>query len=136
MEKLKTWISAARLRTLPLSISGILMGTAFGALNGEFDWTIFSLALATTLGLQILSNFANDYGDGVKGTDNHERLGPQRAIQSGIISDKELKLGIYITSIITLILAVLLIVHVFQADELIFAFLFFGLGILAGKFIS
>lgn len=131
MEKLRMWISAARLRTLPLSISGILMGTAFASLENEFNWPVFLLALATTLGLQILSNFANDYGDGIKGTDNDERLGPQRAIQSGIISDRELKTGLYITSIITLGLAITLIAVVFESHELFYAFLFFVLGLLA-----
>ncbi len=52
-------------------------------------WTIFALAMLTTLGLQILSNFANDYGDGTKGTDNADRIGPRRAIQSGAISPSD-----------------------------------------------
>jgi 1,4-dihydroxy-2-naphthoate octaprenyltransferase len=42
-----------------------------------FNWRIFSFAIITTLGLQILSNFANDYGDGIKGTDNEDRVGPK-----------------------------------------------------------
>ena len=57
-----------------------------------FNYTILIFALITTVGLQVLSNFANDYGDGVKGTDNLERVGPMRAIQSGIISDKEISI--------------------------------------------
>jgi len=109
MSKTAAWISAARLRTLPLSISGILVGTALALPSDQFDISIFWLAIATTLGLQILSNFANDYGDGVKGTDNDERIGPMRALQSGVISDKEMKKGIILTAIITAILALSLI---------------------------
>ena len=70
-----------RLRTLPLSVSGIITGSAMAYKAGKFDLSIFILAILTTLGFQILSNFANDYGDGVKGTDNHERIGPKRAMK-------------------------------------------------------
>jgi 1,4-dihydroxy-2-naphthoate octaprenyltransferase len=61
-----------------------------------FNWRIFSFAIITTLGLQILSNFANDYGDGIKGTDNEDRVA-KRAIQSGVITPKEMKGAIIIT---------------------------------------
>src|SRR5660397_87745 len=80
MGKFNSWVNAARLRTLPLSISGILVGTVLAAYQGYFNIAVFSLALGTTLGLQILSNFANDYGDGMKGTDNENRVGPARAL--------------------------------------------------------
>ena len=69
MTKVNAWLNAARLRTLPLSISGILVGTAIAASQGAVNTGIFILALCTTIGLQVTSNFANDYGDGVKGTD-------------------------------------------------------------------
>ncbi|SHF86746.1 1,4-dihydroxy-2-naphthoate prenyltransferase [Salegentibacter echinorum] len=129
MIKVKSWISAARLRTLPLSVSGIIVGTSIAVKQGVFDISIFSLALATTLGLQILSNFANDYGDGVKGTDNEERVGPQRALQSGLITHKEMLGGIIITAAITLLLAVLLIYAAFGKENLVHTLLFFFLGI-------
>ncbi|WP_127844888.1 1,4-dihydroxy-2-naphthoate octaprenyltransferase [Psychroflexus aestuariivivens] len=129
MKKITAWISAARLRTLPLSISGILTGSATALLSNNFNSSIFFLALATTLGLQILSNFANDYGDGVKGTDNDERLGPVRALQSGAITDKEMKVGMIITSIITLILAICLIYISFGKNEFLYSLLFLALGI-------
>ncbi len=115
--KLKTWISAARLRTLPLSISGILVGSGVAISKEIFDWEVFIYALFTTLGLQILSNFANDYGDGVKGTDNDSRTGPLRALQSGLISAKEMKTGMLITSIITMIFAILLIHAAFGTNN-------------------
>ena len=131
MTKFKAWISAARLRTLPLSIAGIITASAAALQAGYFSSTIFSLALLTTLGFQILSNFANDYGDGVKGTDNHERVGPARAMQSGLLSATELKSGIVITAIISLILACSLIYVAFGSENIIYTLLFFLLGITA-----
>ena len=83
---MKHWVEAARVRTLPLSVSGIIVGSFYAMSQGMFNWNIVVFALLTTLGLQILSNFANDYGDGVKGTDNKDRVGPMRAIQSSVIS--------------------------------------------------
>ncbi|CAM4254095.1 1,4-dihydroxy-2-naphthoate polyprenyltransferase [Gillisia limnaea] len=131
MGNFSSWINAARLRTLPLSISGIIVGTTIAVQQGYFNIVIFSLALCTTLGLQILSNLANDYGDGVKGTDNENRIGPARAIQSGLISAKEMKQGIWITAIATMILAVLLIYVAFGNENFIPALVFFALGLAA-----
>lgn len=131
MAKFDTWISAARLRTLPLSISGIIVGSSIAVAQDDFNAVIFSLALATTLGLQILSNFANDYGDFVKGTDNEERVGPQRALQSGMISRREMYGGMIITAIITLIFAVLLIYVAFGGRSVLYGFIFLLLGLAA-----
>jgi 1,4-dihydroxy-2-naphthoate octaprenyltransferase len=128
---IKHWIEAARLRTLPLSVSGIILGSFYAMSQSYFNWKIFFLAIATTLGLQILSNFANDYGDGVKGTDNDDRIGPKRAIQSGVISAKQMKKAVVLTAYITLILAVLLIYFSFKKEYLIYSLLFLGLGIVA-----
>lgn len=128
MAKFNTWVSAARLRTLPLSISGILVGTSIAAQQGEFVTVIFIFALATTLGLQILSNFANDYGDFVKGTDNEERVGPQRALQSGMITKKEMYWGMIATAVITFLLALILIYVAFGSKSLFYALIFIVLG--------
>ncbi|MDC3351922.1 1,4-dihydroxy-2-naphthoate octaprenyltransferase [Crocinitomicaceae bacterium] len=131
-----------RLRTLPLSFSVIIMGSAFAweLLNflskildptKYFNWTIFTFLLLTTLFLQILSNLANDYGDAVKGTDNDNRVGPERAIQSGIITAKEMKNGIIITSILSLVSGLYLLYLTF-GDILNLKFiLFLVLGLLA-----
>ncbi|HPJ62975.1 MAG TPA: 1,4-dihydroxy-2-naphthoate octaprenyltransferase, partial [Lentimicrobium sp.] len=73
-EKYKAWVHAARPRTLPLAFSSSLMGSFVAWHDGIFSWTVFSLALLTTLFLQILSNLANDYGDSVNGADNPERV--------------------------------------------------------------
>lgn len=106
---IKAWLHAARLRTLPLSLSGIIVGTALAALLGVFDGLIFSLALLTTIGFQVLSNFANDLGDSQKGTDNANRVGPARAIQSGQISAAQMKKGIWVVGFISLLSALFLI---------------------------
>ncbi|MFN4028118.1 MAG: 1,4-dihydroxy-2-naphthoate octaprenyltransferase [Flavobacterium sp.] len=128
---MKHWVEAARVRTLPLSVSGIIVGSFYAMSQGMFNWNIVVFALLTTLGLQILSNFANDYGDGVKGTDNQDRVGPMRAIQSGVISPAAMKKAMVLTSVITLLFAVLLIYFAFKDHYLLYSFIFFVLGILA-----
>jgi len=131
MPTLKSWLLAARLRTLPLSISGILMGTGMALRDDFFNWTIFILALITTLGFQILSNFANDYGDGVKGTDNEDRIGPARTLQSGLLSPADLKRGMWFMALFTLIVAICLIYTAFGSAHFILSLIFFFLGLAA-----
>lgn len=136
---MKHWIEAARLRTLPLSVSGIIVGSMYALRPTDnietptevFSWAIFGFALLTTLGLQILSNFANDYGDGVKGTDNEDRVGPKRAIQSGVITPQAMKKALVITSILTLISSVLLIYTAFGESNIVYSLFYLALGILA-----
>lgn len=128
---MKHWVEAARVRTLPLSVSGIIVGSFYAMSQGMFNWKIVVFALLTTLGLQILSNFANDYGDGVKGTDNEDRVGPKRAIQSGLITPQAMKKAMIITALITLIFAVLLIYFAFKESYLLYSFVFLVLGVLA-----
>ncbi|MBA3985828.1 MAG: 1,4-dihydroxy-2-naphthoate octaprenyltransferase [Flavobacteriales bacterium] len=129
MPSIKSWFLAARLRTLPLSLSGILVGTSMAIKENLFDTSIFVLAILTTVGFQVLSNFANDYGDGVKGTDNEDRVGPKRAMQSGLLTDKDLKKGITITIVTTLILTGALIYVAFGSQNFGYSILFFLLGI-------
>lgn len=128
---MKHWIKAARLRTLPLSVSGILVGSFYAMSQTHFNWKILGFALLTTIGLQVLSNFANDYGDGVKGTDNNDRIGPARAVQSGLISPKQMKNGMFLTAFFTFICAVLLIYVSFKDKYLLYSLLFLCLGIIA-----
>ncbi len=125
----KAFIQAARLRTLPLSLSGIITGSFLAYANGYFDWKICTLALVTTIGFQVLSNFANDYGDGVKGTDNADRIGPERALQSGAITPKQMLNAIKVTGVITFIIALLLIYISFGKENVIYVFLFLVFGI-------
>ncbi|MGL2986863.1 1,4-dihydroxy-2-naphthoate polyprenyltransferase [Flavobacterium sp. RSSA_27] len=137
---MKHWIQAARLRTLPLSVSGIIVGSMYALSHPTdyvltptevFNWSILGFALLTTLGLQVLSNFANDYGDGVKGTDNEDRIGPKRAIQSGVISAPAMKRAIIITSILTLLSAITLIYIAFGDTNFMYSLFYLVLGVLA-----
>lgn len=131
MGNTKAWVQAARLRTLPLSLSGIIVGTGLAVMEGRFDLILFILALLTTVGFQVTSNFANDYGDGVKGTDNEDRIGPARAIQSGSITRSSLKKGIIISIIISMMIALALIYLAFGLENFIYIVLFFVLGLLS-----
>ena len=112
--KIKYWIQAARLRTLPLAFSCILLSSSLVLVNnGNISFKILFLTLSTTLLLQILSNFANDYGDALKNTDKNKK-GEQRMVQSGKISKSQMKLAIQILSIVTFIVGLLLILVVFK----------------------
>jgi 1,4-dihydroxy-2-naphthoate polyprenyltransferase len=137
---MKHWIEAARLRTLPLSVSGIIVGSMYALANPTddvltptevFNWKLFAFAIITTLGLQILSNFANDYGDGMKGTDNEDRVGPKRTIQSGVITPQAMKSAIILTSALTLLSAIYLIYLAFGAHNLGYSLFYLILGIAA-----
>lgn len=130
MSKTKAWVSAFRLRTLPLSISGILMGSFIAKLNGYWNTSIFILALSTTLLFQIISNLANDLGDSLKGTDNDDRVGPTRAVQSGEISTQQMKIAVIIFSIFSLISAAVLIYLGTQHLSQNVLFLYAGLALL------
>ena len=122
------WIKAFRLRTLPLSLSTILMGSALAIYEGHFQLKICVATILTTLFLQILSNLANDYGDGIKGTDNSDRLGPERALQSGKISPKQMKVAIIIFALLSLISGLYLILFAVEFNNY-YQFLFLLLGI-------
>lgn len=128
MSRASVWISAMRLRTLPLSISGIILAGCLAAYKNVFDGLLFTLAILTTLSLQILSNLANDYGDGVKGTDNDDRIGPERAIQSGEISPKQMKRAITLNIVITAILVLGMIFYAFSSKYLLYIIAFIILG--------
>ncbi|GIJ97675.1 1,4-dihydroxy-2-naphthoate octaprenyltransferase [Capnocytophaga stomatis] len=128
--KLRTYIKAARLRTLPLSVSGIIMGSALAFRAGYFRWEVFLLALLTTILFQVLSNFANDYGDGVKGTDNANRVGPERALQSGKVTRKQMKSVVMVTALLSVLSAIALIYVSFGKENLLYTLIFFALGVL------
>ncbi len=128
MADIKVWLSAMRLRTLPLSVSGIIIGACFGYYNGAFDWMVLTIAILLTIGLQILSNLANDYGDGVKGTDNKNRVGPERAIQSGQIKEYQMIDAIRKNILIVIFLTVALIFAAFGTKNFLYGFLFLILG--------
>ena len=129
---MKKWIQAARLRTLPLSVSGIIMGMACAFPTSHQHknfYFIFGLCLITTLFLQVLSNYANDYGDAMKGTDNEHRVGPKRAVQSGAITAPQMKKGIIVTSFLALLSSILVIYIAFGKEHFLYALGYLALGI-------
>ncbi len=128
---MKKWINAFRLRTLPLAFSCIIMGSGLAYATGQFNLTVFILALITTLFLQILSNLANDYGDFVKGTDNDERVGPDRTMQSGLITKPEMVRIMWVIALLCSIFGVWLIYEGTNGLDLLKAGVFAILGITA-----
>ena len=129
--KTQAWIHAFRLRTLPLALSSIILASMLAAAHQSFSWAITILAAVTTLLLQILSNLSNDYGDSSHGTDNNERVGPVRAIQSGIISPEEMKQMVYIFAGLAFLSGILLILRGTHHLEMSYGFLFLMLGVSA-----
>jgi 1,4-dihydroxy-2-naphthoate polyprenyltransferase len=131
MAALSHWIQAFRLRTLPLALSSIGMAGFLAADQYTFNTTVFVGCVLTTLFLQILSNLANDYGDFMNGADSNDRVGPQRAVQSGAISITQMKMAIVVFGILSLLSGIGLL---YQVKELLSVQLlvgFFVLGILA-----
>ena len=95
---MNAWLHAFRLRTLPLAVSSILVGSSLAWYGRRavmhydaFSPSVLVLALLTAVLLQILSNLANDLGDHEHGTDNADRVGPRRAVQSGVLSPATMK---------------------------------------------
>ena len=133
---MKDWISAARLRTLPLSMSGIILGSFIARWRilengGTWDWTIFAMALVVTLLYQILSNFANDYGDGIRGTDQlRVSEAEQRAVASGRITATQMRNAVILFSVLSLVATIVLLYLAFFKENLMNEFYtFVGLGV-------
>lgn len=124
----QAWISALRLRTLPLAVSGIAAGSALSAHLGYKNTLISVLCLATAAALQILSNLANDYGDFTRGTDNNQRVGPERALQSGRIRPAAMLRAIWFSGVVSAVLALSVIALAFPAQQWLEAILFVALG--------
>ena len=123
---IKMWIETARPKTLPLALATILTGSALAYRAGHFHWGITILCLLTTLFLQVLSNFANDYGDHQKGSDTAERIGPLRGIQQGAISAAQLKKGLYVMIALSFLCGALLIGIAYQNVSDLIAFSLLG----------
>ena len=128
---LKPWIHAARLRTLPLALSGSILGSFLAAADEVFRWNIFLLSALTSLLLQVLSNLANDYGDFTKGTDNHERIGPDRMVSTGAITPRQMVWGIVIVSLLALVSGILLIIKGFPDGNVLLKLVYLILGLAA-----
>ena len=125
------WIKAFRLRTLPLALSFILMLVFVAYQEGFSRWYVMTLPVFTITLLQILSNLANDYGDFTKGTDNENRLGPERSLQSGSISEKGMKNAIILFVILSLLSGITLVLRSFGLENVLKSLLFIAIGIFA-----
>lgn len=116
MDNAKAWLSAFRLRTLPLSLSCIGMAAFLAAAAGKFNGLLFFLCCLTTIFLQILSNLANDYGDSINGADHEGRKGPQRAVQSGAISASQMRNAVVLFAVLCLLSGIGLLLIAFGLD--------------------
>ncbi len=130
MAAFKSWINAFRLRTLPLAMASILTGSFLAVGKGVYNGWVIAFSILTTLFLQILSNLANDYGDGVKGTDNENRIGPKRTVQSGEITHEQMKKAIIIFASLSLVSGIILLYFAF-GENFVPALIFFVIGIAA-----
>ena len=99
------WIAGARPKTLPAAIAPVLVGTAFAGYNASILHTF--LALIVALALQVGVNYANDYSDGIKGTDA-DRVGPMRLVGSGAATAKDVKSAAFISFAIAAIAGLIL----------------------------
>lgn len=131
MATAKSWIKAARPRTLPLALSGILMGCGLAWFYDAVQAAVSVLAIVTATCIQVFSNFANDYGDSQRGTDNEFRLGPTRTVQSGEISKKEMETGMFVVGGLSFLLGIWLVFLGTWSSSKTAFFSFIGLGILS-----
>lgn len=127
----KAWLEAFRLRTLPLALSSVIMGTAIAIRTQDVDWIVFTLCFSTTIFLQILSNLANDYGDSQNGADHEGRTGPLRMVQAGFITANAMKKMMLFFVLLSLFSGISLLFYVFGTAKLLYLVTFLVLGILA-----
>lgn len=126
---MRKYIQSFRLRTLPLSISGIILGTAIA--YPKIDVWVFILAILTTLSLQILSNLANELGDARHGTDEQQEGRVAYGLQAGAISEQQMVRCIVVFSFLSAIFGVLLIYSSFGTLFALYPLIFLLLGLLA-----
>lgn len=103
------WVEAARPRTLPASVSPVLLGCSLAYYDGMFDIAPAVLCFLVALFAQIASNFANDYFDFKKEADREDRLGPERAVAQGWITPKAMLAGTFVTLGLACLFGLLLI---------------------------
>lgn len=89
------WVAGARVRTLPNSVAPVIVGAGAAAALGEFNWWASVLALVVSLALQVGVNYANDYSDGIRGTDD-KRVGPLRLVASGVAPAAQVRLAAFV----------------------------------------
>lgn len=122
---IRAWANACRPKTLPLACMAILVGSSLALASDSFSWPVLLLALLTACLLQALSNLANDYGDGMRGVDNAQRLGPVRALQSGALSSRHLQLSLFVVAALCIVsgLALVRVARLDSSSLLLFALL-------------
>lgn len=114
-KKLSAYVASCRLRTLPLSVAGILSGTLLACAEDEFHALRFVLAVVTVLLLQILSNVANELGDTLHGTDRDDRKGMTYSLQSGALTVADLRRLIVWLVVLSAVSGVALVASSFNA---------------------
>lgn len=124
----KVWLAAARPRTLALAVASTGLGLFLAAAGGLFQGLLAALTVLTAILLQILSNLANDYGDSLHGADSQERVGPRRAVQSGLISRKQMRNAIAAVVALTMICGLAMVWLAFGAQAILLVLLFLLLG--------
>lgn len=110
MHAIQIWTLAIRPKTLIASISPVLIGATLSIKIGSFDWRIFLCTLCTALGIQITTNLANDYFDYLKGADTCQRIGPIRATQAKLVSQKAMYRAMMASIAVTALSGICLIV--------------------------
>lgn len=129
--KFKVWIGAIRLRTLPLALASIVLGSTLAAVWQPFNWLVAFFCVITALLLQILSNLANDFGDSQHGADLMERQGPARAVQSGAITNRQMLMAMALAACLSVISGLLLLYSAFGVNSREYFILFIILGAFA-----
>lgn len=123
------YIPSLRLRTLPLSMSGIILGT--GLARPGIDWFVFVWAILTTLSLQILSNLSNELGDAQRGTDDEQQGRAAYGLQTGALTADEMKRMIVLFIVLSIVFGLALVLTAFDTFLCVKSAVFIGLGALA-----
>ncbi|MBQ7530160.1 MAG: 1,4-dihydroxy-2-naphthoate octaprenyltransferase [Paludibacteraceae bacterium] len=127
--RIKKYIPSLRLRTLPLSMSGIILGT--GLARPGIDWFVFGCAILTTLSLQILSNLSNELGDAQRGTDAEQQGRAAYGLQTGDLTLPEMKTMIILFIVLSIVFGSALVLTAFGTFLCVKSAVFLGLGALA-----
>lgn len=122
------WITAARPRTLPLAVASIILGAFLAGGAGQFRWLVTLLCGVTAVFLQVLSNLANDYGDSVHGADHVERVGPSRAVQSGLVTADSMRRAMLLFAALSLVSGLSLLLLALGVEALLWLLVFGLLG--------
>ena len=128
LSKRQAWITAARPRTLPLALASIALGGFLAAGDGAFSLIIVLLSGLCMTFMQILSNFANDYGDTKHGADSDQRDGPKRMTQLGLISAAEMRRAMIVTALLAVITGLAALFVAFGVQQALLIVLFCVIG--------